>query len=168
VRRRTSHVVRLARLLGAASHLEAVTIRIEEIDRLAEAMILRAKHIVASCQQAAIALWQRFHAGHIKGEMLHPPRRVRVTLLGRRGSGVEKGKVTVVAEFKENKERFAGFALGLASRRREHRGGIFEADHLAVKIDRFLRVAAAICDVVQLLEHGRHTPVPLLRGCSHI
>ena len=153
-------------LLGAHRHLEAVAVRVHEVDRLAHAVVLRPQHLHAVRLEALLALEQRLHVVDLERDVLHPPRR-RVAAVVAAARHVEEGEIAAVAELKEDVDRVGFLADHLARRLsglverprrlavlgRHQAGDVFQADDLGVEIDRALRVTAAISDVVQASEH---------------
>jgi hypothetical protein len=77
------HPVQFTRRFCAHSHFQPDAVRIEEVDRLAEPMVLRAEHVDSGFLQPTLAFVQRVHVRHFEGDMVDPVRRVAVTF-GRR------------------------------------------------------------------------------------
>src|SRR5215471_9465342 len=122
--------MQLARSLGAQCHLQPDAVRIEEIDRLAESMILRTEHIDASLLQPPLAFEKRVHCRYFEGDMVDPVGCVRVSFGRWRGRQVEERDVAAVMAFEEDVNEVNLLAIWLVSLGRHLARGIFQAKRL--------------------------------------
>jgi hypothetical protein len=141
--------------LVAHRHFQAMAVGILEIDRMTEAVILRAAGIDAGRQQALVRSHQKVHVRHFERDVLHPERRVRIRLLVLISGDLEEGEERAVAELEEDVDAVGGIAVVpvLMTLGRHQAGGIFKPDHLRIEIDGACGILAAIGDMVQALKH---------------
>ena len=72
----------------------------------------------------------------------------------RRTGQVEERDVAAVTAFEEDVDEVDLFAVRPRAFRRLFARRVFQPQHLGVELDRLLRVAAAVGDMMQFLEHG--------------
>src|SRR5215469_18287359 len=116
-------------------------------------MVLRTEHVNSSFFQPALGYMQRVHVRYFEGDMVDPVRRFAIPFSGRRGWQVEERNVAAIMTFEENVNEVNFLTVWLVPLGRYFACGVFQPEHLGVEIDRLLRVAAAIGDVVQFLKH---------------
>jgi hypothetical protein len=121
-------------------------------------VVLRPQHVDPSSLEAALTLQQRLHARHLERDVIDPGWRIRIRPRWRRAGKIEERDVTAIGAFKEDVDEVNLFPIRLGALGGDFASGIFQAQDLGVEVDRLLRVATTIGDVMQLLEHDPSLP----------
>jgi hypothetical protein len=147
---------------GVDGELEPVPVGVEEVDRLADAVVDRPQHVDAVRLDARLGAQQGLLVRHAQREVLNPQRRVRVAPhVGRLGQLEERDVAAVV-----HAEEDVHVGMRLAGARHAvlgHGHGVLEPEHAGVEVGGLFRVPAAVRDVVQLLDVHADLREPVAR-----
>jgi hypothetical protein len=141
------------RRAGVAGQLQAMAVRVEEVDRLEDGVVDRADDIDAAGTRRSLAASSSSMLP-LPGQVLHPGRGVAVTVHRRLRRQFEEGQHVAVAGVEEHVHvrvrRLGGWHFVFGDGQDEVHVQVFH-----VPLDGFFRVFAAVGDVVNLLDFHR-------------